>query len=138
MDKTFEAFPASVGEMVGKTFVSVERVEDAHGGDELVFTAADGVVFRMRHAWECCEDVYIESIVGDLEDLAGEPIVIAEEARSEVGPPGVGRPKSMQESQTWTFYKFATRKGYVDIRWYGTSNGHYSEGVNLMRMVPHG
>jgi hypothetical protein len=73
--------------------------------------------------------VTVEDIVGDLGDLIGEPILIAEEVTSNENPEGVT--KEYQDSFTWTFYKFATRKGYVDIRWYGESNGCYSEGVDF-------
>ena len=59
--------------------------------------------------------------------LIGEEILLAEEATSNENPKGI-KPE-YQESFTWTFYKLATRKGYVDIRWYGESNGYYSEAV---------
>jgi hypothetical protein len=73
--------------------------------------------------------VTVEDIVGDLADLVGDPILVAEEATSDQNPDGVT--KKYQDSFTWTFYKFATRKGYVDIRWYGESNGYYSERVDF-------
>jgi hypothetical protein len=75
--------------------------------------------------------VEIESIVGDLADLVGEPLLMAEEVTHvDENPPGVTVPE-YQESFTWTFYKFATRKGYVDVRFYGTSNGCYGEKAEL-------
>ena len=115
----------NVIELVGKTMTAVNQI----GDEQIVFTAVGGQQYRLFHGQCCCESVTIEDVVGDLADLVGEPILIAEEATSDKNPDGVT--KEYQDSFTWTFYKFATRKGYVDVRWYGESNGYYSESVDF-------
>ena len=113
---------AKIADMVGKVFTSV--TED---GNTMVFeNETDRYVFF--HRQDCCESVSINDIAGDLSDLVGEPLLIADEVSGETL---VGFEDEYHESVTWTFYKFATRKGYVDVRWLGESNGYYSESVDL-------
>ena len=89
----------------------------------------------MKHEQDCCESVYIEDINGDLNDLIGSPMLIADESfgSNDDKEEGVDEAEEeySDESFTWTFYRFATIKGYVDIRWYGSSNGYYSESVDV-------
>jgi hypothetical protein len=94
-------------------------------GDEMVFKSDDGKIFKFLHYQDCCENVGIEDICGDLSDLVGSPLLVAEE----VSNLGEDTPADDREG-TWTFYKFATVKGNVTVRWLGTSNGYYSEGVS--------
>jgi hypothetical protein len=107
----------------GKTLVSL--VDE---GNELVFKTTDGETYRMYHEQDCCESVVLEDVAGDLQDLVGSEILIAEEVSGE-------SPADFEayESYTWTFYKFATRNGYVDLRWLGQSNGYYSESVSFIK-----
>lgn len=117
---------AELKDLLGKTLTKVEQI----GDDELVFITTEGKRYRLHHEQDCCEGVSIESVVGDLSDLVGDPLLIAEESTSGVHPEGYTE-KEYEESFTWTFYKFATRKGYVDVRWLGESNGYYSESVSF-------
>ena len=113
---------AKIEDMVGKIFT---RVSGVVGGGEMVFEN-DTERFVFFHYQDCCESVDINDIVGDLQDLVGEPLLIAEEVSGATEPD-----EEHYESYTYTFYKFATRKGYVDVRWLGESNGFYSESVSL-------
>ena len=115
----------NVDVLKGKTLSSITGEV---GDGEVVFVTTDGERYRMYHEQDCCESVSLEDIVGDLQDLVGSEILIAEEVEGE-------SPTDFEEyeSHTWTFYKFATRKGYVDLRWLGSSNGYYSEGVSFCK-----
>lgn len=119
--------------LIGQVLTEITVTED-----EIEFASADGRRYRMLHKQDCCETVSIESIVGDMKDLIGELILVAEEVSSEGVPPPASEVSEWgePESFTWTFYKFATRKGYVDIRWYGSSNGYYSEDVDFYEILP--
>lgn len=117
---------AEISDLIGKTITSIERQED----DALRFVTDEGPVYVMFHDQDCCETVEIDEIIGDLDDLVGSPIVEAEEATSDENPKDSGY---KPESFTWTFYKIGSGKGFVTIRWYGESNGYYSEAVNFRR-----
>jgi len=115
-----------ISELVGLTMKSVERY-----GGEIIFKTDSNRFFTMNHSQDCCESVTIESITGDLDDLVDSPILVAEESTSRKWPDGVPYETYTPDSFTWTFYKLATVKGWVDIRWYGESNGYYSESVSI-------
>ena len=112
-------------ELKGKILKNVTGL--CKDSDEAVFECIDGTKYRMSHYQDCCERVYIEDVCGDVEDLLNSEIRIAEEVQGANIPPK----EECHESYKWTFYKLATAKGYVDIRWYGTSNGYYSESVSF-------
>ena len=121
-----------VSVLKGKTLSDIRIVKDYDGEDvEIHFTTECGEVYKMYHQQSCCESVYIEDICGDLQDLIGSEILIAEEVEGEIPADFEDR---YHESYTFTFYKFATRKGYVDIRWLGESNGYYSESVDFVKV----
>lgn len=112
-----------IEELLGETFDSVRR-EDYDGGDALIFeNDQKSVVFY--HAQDCCENVSIEDIEGSLGDLEDSPLTMAEvSSKSE-------ETTEWGDEAEWTFYRFATIKGYVTVRWYGTSNGYYSTSVDM-------
>lgn len=126
----------------GKTLVSIEKIDDY-----LIFNTTDGEGYKMYHSQDCCESVNIDDVNGDFDDLLGAPLLVAEEVSNEAFVKNFADSFSSEdeigcktnkdgewepESYTWTFYRLSTIKGDVDIRWYGESNGFYSESVDVI------
>lgn len=117
-------------ELTGKTLKEIKGEEN----DEVIeFITTDNERYVMLHYQNCCESVYVEDICGDLNDLLDSPILLAEEISKDESDfnDESKLPEAYSASYTWTFYKLATNKGSVTIRWLGTSNGYYSESVDF-------
>lgn len=129
MEKEFVDFE----ELKGKVLTRIEGLEE--GNDVVYFYTSDGEIYQMYHEQDCCESVSIEDVCGDVEDLIGVPILLAECVCSDENPEDASESiLEYQESFTWTFYKLSTMKGDVTIRWYGESNGYYSESVDFVKI----
>lgn len=125
-------------DLFGLTISEISGMEK--DSEELVIIAIDRCdhfyKFRLFHDRDCCERVSVEDVFGDPADLIGEIVRLAEESINTdfEGATYAARDdgsNGYDDSYTWTFYKLATRKGYVDILWYGESNGFYSERVAI-------
>jgi hypothetical protein len=115
--------------LVGKTITEIIGCEV--GSEEITFVCETGEKFCMIHRQDCCEDVRVEDICGDVNHLIGLPIIEAEECNNMEEP----KIDDYVESYKWTFYRIATNRGCVVIRWLGQSNGCYSESVDFEQIV---
>lgn len=80
----------------------------------------DATVYLLTHAQECCEDVYIESVDPDFEKDEGARLLRLEEYLAEA-----------ENKPTYTFYRIITDKMTYVVRFFGESNGYYSENASV-------
>jgi hypothetical protein len=113
----------------GEVLSAVDGLEKE--STEVIFECVSGETYRLAHDRDCCETVDIEDVCGDVEDLVGNPLLLAEEVSNYDHP----FPSRVDVGE-WTFYKLATCKGNVTIRWLGNSDSAgYSMRVQLDRVV---
>lgn len=110
--------------LVGATILSINT---KHNYDFLVLETDKGTM-RFYHEQDCCESVWLEDGLEDLEKMVGEKILHAEV----VVKWNEGSPlDEYDESYTWTYYKISTLHHDCTLRFYGTSNGYYSEDIDV-------
>lgn len=121
---------AEIEDLIGKTIESIET----NGNEEIIFNTTDGDSYKMYHQQDCCEYVSLQDVAGgDLSDLIGETIITAY-ASSKQGDETSDDNKFGDESYTWTFYTIRTNAVTLTLRWYGSSNGYYSESVDFVKL----
>ena len=110
-----------IGMLVGEVISNVDYSSD----DEILrIKTLSGREFMMYHQQDCCETVYLEDGLEELRDLMGEEVCGAREDISTSGDTDEGTEK-------WTYYHIATKTQNCCLRWYGSSNGYYSEEVSF-------
>lgn len=135
MSFTSEPAPNIELTLPGLTITDIRNVDS----DRIEIDTAEGRSFILYHSQDCCESVRIDEVIGSFDTLVGYPLLeVKEEIMSGSNPSEDGWPEGMDlpewkpESYTWTTFTFTTVKGTVVIRWYGESNGHYSESVSFV------
>jgi len=114
-----------IKEIQGQVFDSI--IVD---GNTIIFKN-DFKTVEFHHEKDCCEDVYLESVDGDISLLENKVILAAEKVTNKSPAPD-GRESYYGE---WTFYKFRTVSDSVTVRWFGESNGYYSTEVTLKETI---
>lgn len=113
-------------DLLGKTIWNISINHDAAGDPREVRFCFDDLttlcLFDAEYGTGNDCEVRLIDVEGKLSDLFGRPLTRAES----VSQSGSSDPLW----NTWTFYRFATDKAFVTMRWGGRSNGYYSEEVS--------
>lgn len=120
--------------LLGETIASITGA--VPNSEQVEIVTASGRRFEMYHWQDCCESVVVNDVAGDVADLLGGVVVIAEEGSNDERPADLPPLEYTPDSQTWTFYRIAAGRGTVVIRWLGESNGYYSEEVSFREVRP--
>lgn len=121
-------YAVPISDFIGKTFVKIELDDN----DSVTFICADRTRYIMQHDYHCCESVTLDDVCGEWADIIGFPILDAYESKNADVPKDGER----VDSFSWSFYNITTIKGTVTLRWYGESNGYYSESVDIEKFSP--
>lgn len=102
--------PANFAEFKNKVIKNISGLEK--GSQEVYFECEDGTKYFLYHYQVCSEKVYIEEIAGNINDIIGCKINIADVVTS-------GNSNIFLQ----TFFTLSSDKGSLIFRWIGESVG---------------
>lgn len=122
------SYELDISVLVGNKITSINVLDN----ERITFELDNKRTFAMYHTQDCCESVFIHSIVDNLDDITNSEILSAkEEVLCNQDPEWYTHDSSYRDSFTWTIYNIESKKGAVKIVWLGESNGYYSESVHF-------
>ena len=110
--------------LIGKTIKSITGLSES--SEVVIINFTDGSLITQTHDQDCCETVQVEQVDGPVAKHIGAKFYGLDE--KEIG--NYEQVVNGYDSLTATFYTLKTSAGYLDWRWYGESNGYYSESVD--------
>jgi hypothetical protein len=106
---------------VGHTIKDILIYRDSR----IIFVLDNNTSYQMYHYQECCEEVFLDNLdVEELKELIGEKILEFTERIS----------AKAYDTVTYTFYTIRTINRSVTFSWKGSSNGCYSENVDIEKI----
>ncbi|MGL5049135.1 MAG: DUF7448 domain-containing protein [Fusobacteriaceae bacterium] len=111
--------------LINKTITKIEELDD---WTLLRIHIKEGGYLDFIHKQECCEAVWLEDGIEELERMIGQKVL---NAYSDYHDDLTQEELGSNMSASWTFYNIATKNTDACLRFVGTSNGNYSETVEL-------
>lgn len=107
-------------DLKGKTLISIDGA--VKESSRITFICDTGEEYVLYYDARCCEDVSIEDIAGEILDVIGYELLLAEMVKNH-----------NQVGDTWCFYKLSTIRGSITIRWFSEEN-YYSDEADFARI----
>lgn len=119
-----------LSDLIGNVFDTVTL-----NGGAVEFYNNNKLMFCLHHEQSCCEIVELIDGFDELHLLQNGPIMQSYATYSHDGELKYTENGNSYDNLTWSFYTFSTFYHSVTLRFYGQSNGCYSETVDLYRCL---
>ena len=90
----------------------------------------DKYKYHLYHEQDCCENVRLVDVIGDVDKILNEEITFAEED-SGAKDPEWHTSYDYDCHHTWTKFVLGTKNANVEFWFLGESNGYYSESISI-------